>query len=488
MPITQAGRLLELSTPLAADFLLIKRLRAQEGLSQLFRYELEILHEETAHGNIPTPVDPASVLGQSMTVSVRQRDTTERHFNGICVDFTQGNRNNQYSKYRAELVPRAWLLTQRRQSRIFQQKTVIDILKAVFADLSVTYETQGRFLPRNYCVQYRETDWDFASRLMEEEGIYYYFEHTANSHNMILADSPQSHRDCPSKPRIPFIHNVSSNEASFVGAVYTWRVDSRVRTGQYTLWDSNFELPGKHLEANQVSRFSIGGNNALEFYDYPGDYAKRFDGVDPGGGERSGDLQKIFDDNRRTVEIRQQELDVAYKNIFGSSDCCAMKAGHKFELFEHPTNSSNGNHVLVSVHTEAVQSPTYRADGEGEMVANSYTVNFSCIPHGGTKNAPFRPLRQTSKPVLNGSQTAFVVGPPGQEIFTDKYGRVKVQFQWDRHGKVDSNSSCWMRVAQSWASKKWGTMFIPRIGMEVIISFLEGDPDQPIIIGCVYNA
>ena len=483
MSTTQEGRLLSLTTPLAQDFLLIKRIRAAEGISQLFRYELEMLHEETEVGSAATLVDPQQLLGQKMTVSVRQDDGAERFFNGICVDFTQGNRNESFSKYKAELVPQLWLLTQKTQSRIFQNMSVPEILQKVIEGFEYDDEIQGTFEPRNYCVQYRESDWDFASRLMEEEGIYYYFEHTAESHRLIIGNTPGSHRPCPTRPEIPFAEDISVDQEEWTGRVTSWRVANKVRAGKFTLRDYNFQLPTNSLEAVQMSRFNIGGNQEVEVYDHPGEYAKRFDGIDAGGGEQPSFLQKVFDDRTRTVGIRQEEIDVAYKSSPGASDCCAMTAGYRFQLTTHPVAANNRNHVLVSVRTEAVQTPSYLSD---DTVMNPYSVSFASIPQGEGQ-APFRPLRRTAKPIVHGSQTATVTGPAGEEIFVDKFGRVKVQFHWDREGRNDATSSCWLRVSTSIAGNKWGTMFIPRVGQEVIVDFIEGDPDQPIITGSVYN-
>lgn len=472
-----------MTTPLAQDFLLIKRIRAAEGISQLFRYELEMLHEETEVGSAATLIDPQQLLGQKMTVSVRQDDGAERFFNGICVDFTQGNRNEHFSKYKAELVPQLWLLTQKTQSRIFQNMSVPEILRKVIEGFEYDDEIQGTFEPRNYCVQYRESDWDFASRLMEEEGIYYYFEHTAESHRLIIGNTPGSHRPCPTKAEIPFAEDISVDQEEWAGRVTSWRVANKVRAGKFTLRDYNFQLPTNSLEAVQMSRFNIGGNQEVEVYDHPGEYAKRFDGIDAGGGEQPSVLQKVFDDRTRTVGIRQEEIDVAYKSSPGASDCCAMTAGYRFQLTTHPVAANNRNHVLVSVRTEAVQTPSYISD---DTVMNPYSVSFASIPQGEGQ-APFRPLRRTAKPIVHGSQTATVTGPAGEEIFVDKYGRVKVQFHWDREGRNDATSSCWLRVSTSIAGNKWGTMFIPRVGQEVIVTFMEGDPDQPIITGSVYN-
>jgi type VI secretion system secreted protein VgrG len=318
---------------------------------------------------------------------------------------------------------------------------------------------------------------------MEEEGIYYFFEHSDGSHKMIVANTPQSHTDCPTKKAVEFNAEVGYGE-DFKSAVETWYIDHNLRTGVYTLWDDKFELPGKNLEAQKPTRFSLGGNDQLEVYDYPGAYSKRFDGVSKSGGDQPADLQKIFEDNKRTVGIRMEEIDAQYKRINGTSDCASFTAGHRFELQKHPVKENNIQHVLVSVTHDLKQSPAYVTD---DVVTDGYRNQFVCMPHGGG-HAPFRPERITTKPFVRGGQTAFVVGPPGEEIFTDKYGRVKVQFHWDRDGKIDAESSCWVRVAQSWAYKQWGSMYIPRIGMEVVVDFLEGDPDQPIITGCVYNA
>ncbi len=485
MATTQEDRLLKLKTPLDQDVLLVEQLRADEGLNKLFQIDLEILHDHESEGSEPLVADTSKILGQQMTVIVNQEDKTSRFFNGICVRFEQGNRDDRFTHYRAVLVPRLWLLTQNIQSRIFQNISVPDIIKKVFEGFEVDYEIQGTFEPRNYCVQYRESDFDFASRLMEEEGIYYYFEHKDGSHRMIVGNTPQSHRECPVQSKLPFAL-VVGDEENWIPSIITWRVVHRLRTGMFTLWDHNFEYPSSSLNAEQSSRFNIGGNQDLEHYDYPGEYAKRFDGVDASGGDQAGKLQKVFDDRQRVAEIRQQEIDVAYKNIESSSDCCTLIAGYRFELTDHPVGENNAFHVLADVHTEASQNPSYIS---GEPVTNPYSLNISCIPYADSpKKAPFRPLRKTPKPIVQGTQTAYVVGQSGEEIFTDKYGRVKVQFHWDREGQNDAGSSCWLRVAQSWAGKRWGMMFIPRIGMEVIVDFLEGDPDRPIIVGCVYNA
>jgi type VI secretion system secreted protein VgrG len=475
---------LSIATPLGKDFLLLKRMKATEGLSEIFRIDVEMLHEETSEGFEATPVDAQRILGQSVSIAITQRDGNTRVFNGIVNQFSQGTRDNRFSYYYATIVPHHWILTQNVQSRIFQHITVPDILKKVFDGFEMIYEIQGTFHKRNYCVQYRESDFAFASRLMEEEGIYYYFEHAGGTHKMIVANTPQSHRACPGKSSVPCFVDVTRGAEDWVSSIATWRQDYQLQTGKVTLWDHNFELPHKHLEAEKKSRFNIGGNQELEIYEFPGGYARKYDGVDRTGGDRPADLQHIFEDNQKTVQIRIEELDSQHLTANGISDCASLTAGYRFALFNHPTRKLNANYVLTTVAHEAEQSPNYVAN---EEIAGAYGNSFQCIAHGAGAS-PFRPPQKTPKPTIQGSQTATVVGPPGEEIFTDKYGRVKVQFNWDRDSKFDPDSSCWIRVAKDLAGKKWGSMYIPRIGQEVIVDFMEGDPDQPIITGSVYNA
>jgi type VI secretion system secreted protein VgrG len=482
MATTQDGRLMSIATPLGKDYLLINRFTTTEGLSQLFSIDIELLHEETTVSFSPTVVDPSSLIGHSVTIFLSAADGSTREFSGMVNKFSQGNRDIRFSYYYISVVPHIWLLTQKSESRIFQQMSVPDILRKVFAGFQVKYEFQETYEPRNYCVQYRETDFDFASRLMEEEGIYYYFEHSGGTHQMIIGDTPQSHRDCPGKSTIPFFVNVGDQD-DFIGAVSSFLSDYKLQTGKVTLWDYNFELPTNRLDLEQPSRFTFGDNQNLEKYDYPGGYARKYDGIDKSGGEQAGELNKVFNDRQKTVKKMMESLDAQVTTATGNSDCCSITAGYRFTLSNHPNGELNKIYTIVTATHEAEQNPSYTSN---EGANDPYTNSFTCIAHGAG-HPGFRPLRKTPKPIVQGSQTAVVVGPSGEEIFTDKYGRVKVQFNWDREGKVDASSSCWVRVAQTWAGNKWGAMFIPRIGMEVLVHFLEGDPDQPIITGCVFN-
>ena len=317
---------------------------------------------------------------------------------------------------------------------------------------------------------------------MEEEGIAYYFEHTPQNEKMVLRDDFKSPEDCPSKSEIGIVNEDLTGEV-FESAIKEWKIDYKLQTGKKTLWDYHFQLPSKKLEAEKLSIFDAGQNKEMEVYNFPAGYARKYDDIDKSGGERS-DLVNVFQDNKKTAENEMRAHDVQYKNTSGASDCCTLTAGYRFQLKNHPNKDFNKQYVVLSAIHNAEQSPDYLV---GDVLPKAYENEFTCIQHGsGTPE--FCPPLKTPKPLIHGSQTAFVVGPAGEEIFTDKYGRVKVQFHWDREGKVDADSSCWLRVAQTWAGNKWGAMFIPRIGMEVIVNFMEGDPDQPIIVGCVYNA
>lgn len=480
---TQDDRVMNIRTPLGKDVLLLSSFKAEEEISRLFSITAELLHEGTVGGDVPHEIVPNTILGKAVAVEILQRDGTKRFFHGMVNRFEQRNREERFTHYQAEIVPQIWLLTQIAQSKIFQKKTVPEILQLVLKGFNASFQFQRTYEKRNYCVQYRETDFEFVSRLMEEEGIFYFFEHTDTTHKMIIGDVATVHPDCPNTHEFSFDLDQPSGD-DFVPLVREWVVNHRLQTGKITFWDHNFELPFNRLDATEPTRFPLEGKEKLEVYDYPGGYSRKFDGIDSGGSVQAGELNKVFADKDKAANLSMEAIDSRYKIISGVGECSSMTAGHAFNLVNHPLSSNNGKYVITSISHSATQSPDYASE---DVVLDPYDNAFNCIPVGA--NAPvFRPERITPKPLVTGSQTATVVGPPGEEIFTDKYGRVKVQFRWDRHGKMDSASSCWIRVAQSWAGNKWGTMFIPRIGMEAIVDFIEGDPDRPIITGCVYNA
>jgi len=479
---TQANRPLAITTPLGKDTLLLTGIQGDEAISELFLFQVELLAKRE------TKISFDAILGQSVTVELELLNGGKRYISGIVSRFGQGERDQTFTHYRAEIVPKLWLLTRKVRSRIFQHLAVPDILKKVLVGFGVQYRIVGSYEPRDYCVQYRESDFAFASRLMEEEGIYYFFRHDNGSHQMMVSDVPQ-HLDLPAQSTVEYEETFGGGKREDM-RIIAWEKLQELRSGKCTLWDHCFELPGKNLEAQKLildsvqvgkvtHKLKVAGNDQLEIYEYPGGYAQRFDGVDKGGGDRPADLQKIFKDNERTVKIRMEQEELPGLQIQGSSYCRHFLPGHKFTLSKH--FDADGEYLLTRVEHRAQLDGDYRSGGE---LPFTYENRFTCIPNA----LPFRPARVTQRPTISGIQTANVVGPPGEEIFVDKYGRVKVQFHWDREGKKNLDSSCWLRVAQPWAGKGWGAFFWPRVGNEVVVVFEEGDPDQPLIVGSVYNA
>jgi type VI secretion system secreted protein VgrG len=484
---TQENRPLLVHTPIGDDALLLVGFAGHEAISELFDFQLDLMAEDA------TKVKFEKLLGQKITVTLTLPDESTRYFSGFCNRMSQGGRSegDVFTYYRMEIVPQFWFLTKRVQSRIFQHLSVPDILKKVLDGLDVEYQIQGTFQPRDYCVQYRESDFNFASRLMEEEGIYYFFKHSADGHKMVVANTPQGHGIFDDPVQATIIYEEIFGGYRDENRILSWEKTQELRSGKYTLWDHCFEMPHQNLAAEvptledlQVGtvehKLKVGGNDKFEIYDYPGAYAQRFDGVSKGGGDQSGQLSNIFEDNQRTTKIRMEQETARGILIHGSSNCRHFVSGYKFTLDRH--FDADGDYLLTSVHhTARLTSADYRSGEGGEF---NYENTFTCIPF----LLPFLPRQVIVKPTVHGTQTAVVVGPAGEEIFTDKYSRVKVQFMWDRQGKKDADSSCWIRVGTLWAGKQWGVIHIPRIGQEVIVDFLEGDPDQPIIVGSVYNA
>jgi type VI secretion system secreted protein VgrG len=478
---TQAVRPLRVTTPLGPDALLLVGLSGHEAISRLFQFRLDTLAENQS------PVPFEQLLGQKVTVELGFPDEDVRYLSGICCRIGQAGRDQTFTAYHLEIVPQLWFLTRIAQSRIFQQVPVPEILAQVFKGLDVQLQLAGSYEPRDYCVQYRETDFNFASRLMEEEGIFYFFRHSARGHTLVVADSPGSFPELPEPLIFDEAFTGGNRDEERIGS---WEKVQELRSGKVTLWDHCFELPHKHLEADKIimdsvaagtvtHKLKIGNSDKLELYDYPGEYAQRFDGVNPGGGDRPADVQKILTDNQRTVELRMQEEEAAGLMIRGAGNVRTLCSGSTFTLQRH--FDADGLYLLTGVEHAARLTADYRS---GDPDPYHYSSSFTCLPAA----LPYRPARATPRPFVQGTQTAVVVGPPGEEIFTDKYSRVKVQFHWDRQGKNDASSSCWIRVGTPWAGRNWGMIHIPRIGQEVIVAFEEGDPDRPIIVGSVYNA
>jgi type VI secretion system secreted protein VgrG len=452
MNYTQEKRLIGISTPLGDDVLLLRSMQGREGISRIFRFELELLSE---NGSISFD----DLIGKNATVRIMLPDGDQRYWNGHIVRFSQGGSDHRLAAYHAVMAPWLWFLTRTADCRIFQNQTAPDIIRRIFQDLGFhDFELRltRTFPEREYCVQYRETDFNFVSRLMEEEGIFYFFEHSKNKHTLILADDFNAHKPCPAQDSARC--QLTGGSTLEDDVVTEWEMVREFRPDSYTITDYNFETPSASLLA------SVKGKGGYEIYDYPGIYLKRSDG-------------------ERLVRIRHEEQQTPVTVTRGSGNCRSFAAGYRFNLKDHYRGEMNAPWVLTAVDHMATQGIDY-ATGDSTEAELTYTNNFECIPHG----IPFRPSRLTPKPVVQGCQTAVTVGPGGEEIYTDKYGRVKVQFHWDREGKQNENSSCWIRVSQPWAGKGFGGLAIPRIGQEVVVDFLEGDPDRPIIIGRVYNA
>jgi type VI secretion system secreted protein VgrG len=478
---TQANRQIAVTTPLGKDVLLLTGFQGHEAISQLFNFQLDLVAENGSE------ISFDRILGQEVTVEMRLAKEEKRYFNGIVKRFSQGARDEVFTHFHAELVPKFWLLAKKVRSRIFQHISVPSILHELFSELDVTYELSETYHPRDYCVQYRESDFDFASRLMEEEGIYYFFKHGDASHEMVVTDMASRHPSVSGQTNI--IYEEISGGMRQDMRIMGWEKTQELRSDEYSLWDHSFELPGKNLEAQSKSidsvavgevghKLRVSGNDQLKIYDYPGGYAQRFSGIDRNGGAQPQVLRNVFPDSERTVRIRMEQEVVGSLQITGRSNCGHFVAGYKFTLERH--FDANDRYLLTWVEHDAALDGGYRSS---QASAFRYENRFTCIPVA----LPYRPQRVTHKPVIPGVQTATVVGPSGEKIFCDKYGRVKVQFHWDREGKKDADSSCWIRVSQPWGGKDWGGMFIPHVGQEVVVSFEEGDPDRPLITGRVYN-
>jgi type VI secretion system secreted protein VgrG len=457
MPYTQAHRLISITTPLGKDALMLQNLSGHEGISRLFSFSVDLLSEN--HN-----VAYKDIVGKQVTLSVHLPGSDQRYWNGFVNRFATVGGDNRFTYYRAEIVPWVWFLTRTADCQIFQQKTIPEIIKKVFQDhgfQDFQDRTQASYPQREYVVQYRETAFNFVSRLMEECGIFYFFEHDDSSHKLIFADKPQVHKNCPIQYKVRFNYTPGSTMLK-EDIVQSWGAEQELRPGKYALTDYNFQTPKTSLMANVQTVAEIGGNTKYEIYDYPGIHTKKSEG-----------------DN--VAKVRMEEEEAVHYLITGTSNCRTFASGYKIHLDEHPRRDQNGDYLLTEVSHSASIGDSY--SGSGGESQDTYSNHFTCIP----ASVPYRPQRLTPRPFVQGPQTAVVVGKSGEEIYPDKYGRVKVQFFWDRLGKKDENSSCWVRVSQPWAGKNWGAINIPRIGQEVIVEFLEGDPDRPIITGRVYN-
>ncbi len=464
------------------DGLAITAFRGTETLSRLFRHTCEL---SVPHAS---PLEFGKLLGKAVVVSVYQEADQWRYVRGLFCRVSEIGRNDRFALYEGELVPRLWLLTRNRRSRLFQHQTTEEVLREVIGqvyDVGDAFKLQGTYHPRNICAQYHESDFDFASRLMEEEGWYYYFTYTEDGDGIVISDNPRGHVPVPVSADLEFD---AAGGAFDGGRVLRWTKTQALRTASFTLTDHSFEMPPNTLEAVELLSEPItagtvthpvlaDGDPSFDATAHPGGYVKWRDGIAPGGAERPDDLKHVFDDNARLARVRAEEEISGAVEIAGTGTCSQLTPGHTFTLTGHP--DADGEYLITGVRHAgqfgSAMSGTTRSD---------YSNSFTCIPAGVT----FRPPRETGKPSIHGTQTALVVGSDGAEIEPDKYGRVKVWFRWDPAGPRGLDTSCWVRVATPWAGKQWGMIHIPRVGDEVVVAFENGDPDRPLIVGSLWNA
>jgi type VI secretion system secreted protein VgrG len=458
--LNQASHAAALKTPLGDNVLALKSFSGSEGLSEPFEIQIEALSKQEN-------VDFDKALGQACTVKLKTYEQKQRFFCGILTQaqWTGSSLGDDQTYFRYRLVLRPWfsLLAHRANCRIFLDKNVNDIIQQVFTDAGFSsgtdfkFRTTGNYDKIKYCVQYRETDFAFASRLMEQYGIYYYFEHQDGQHTMVMADSRASHSAVKDLSQVKF-HLQTDAYLRVEQQIDSWISDRRFSTGKIEYNDYDYLKPPKQLRASKEASENY-TRSRFEIYDYPGKYEEQ-------------------DKGKQFAQFRLEAEQAQDRRRHATGDAPSLFAGGLVTLDKHPTSAENKEYLIVRAghHYEA------QLYGTGLSGSAGYSGHYEFQP----SDRPFRSLPLTPKPRICGIQTAKVVakkGEDGEEISTDEHGHIWVQFYWDR----EPQKSCPIRVSQSWASKQWGEQFIPRIGMEVVIEFLEGDPDRPLVTGCVYN-
>jgi type VI secretion system secreted protein VgrG len=461
MALQQATRLLQVKTPLGDNKLVLTSLSGAEYISDLFRFELELIGDDIQ-------IRSEDVIGKDFGFSLEKKSGERDHYHGIVSEFAvSGTDRKGRSSFRATVVPWFWLLTQTTDCRIFQEKTVPEIVEQVFQDLGHSdFENrlQKSYETLEYCVQYRETDFDFVSRLLEREGIFYFFERSENKHLLVLADSASSYEKSEEfEVELPPDHS----SIAIKDHLTEWEHRFAFHSGGASHTDYNFKTPKTSLRVETTSINTQKNNDSSKYqlYDvYPGEHLTSAEGVD-------------------RLSVRMEETEVCQDVVNAAGFCKTFRPAQTFKVTEHHTESEIGKTYVITRIEHTAHEPLAYETGADDAVG-IYSNTFTCIPD----STVFRPKRKTPLPRVTGVQTAVVVGPAGDEIYTDEYGRVKVQFHWDREGKLDENSSRWVRASHAMAGRQWGFMAIPRIGQEVVVEFLEGNPDRPLIVGSVYNA
>ncbi len=461
MKFTQANRFMRVETAAGPDAFLLRRLQATEAFSQLFTIDLDLLSYD---GNIRAE----DIIGSHMATFIGLHTNQPRKLNGFVKSFVYtGLEKRGLYGYKAELVPWLWFLDKRTNCRIFQNQTVQQIIEFVFSDLGFqdfNFSLIGTYPPVDYCVQYQESDFNFVSRLMEQEGLFYFFEHQDDKHILHIADNMAA---------ISFLdervieHSSGNRSKTFINS---WQHRFHYCSGAFAQTDYNFENANLSLLTETLTSIKLNNNSALEKFEFPGNY---------------GDSQR----GQNLTRIRMQQEEAGYQVVSATSNVPHLEVGKKFKLLsdEAAADDKNNFSIIETRHTafEGSYLDERHSETDSKSESESFYVNqFICLP----EDVIYRPTQKTTKPRIDGVQTAMVVGKPGDEIYTDKYGRIKLQFYWDRYGQKNEASSCWVRVATPWAGSKWGTLNIPRVGQEVVVTFVNGDPDQPLVIGSVYNS
>ncbi|MDI3337741.1 type VI secretion system tip protein TssI/VgrG [Defluviimonas aestuarii] len=447
-------RVISASVPAFGEDVSFARMEGFDEVSRPFHFDLSLVSKNL-------DLKAADVLGTRATIVVS--GDPERHFDGFVSEFALADIRDDLAHYRLALVPWLWFLSLKTDNRIFQNQSVVDIVEAVFGDYpDADFEKRltGSYPPRVYCVQYGESDLDFVQRLLEHEGIFYFFEHENGAHRLILADDSTTLTPAAGAETLPFEPDsrISFEDGDFIT---TWLPVSRVQPGGFAQTDYDFIKPSSDLMSKTENPVGH-AQDASENYHYPGTYTEL----------ARGDTLSA---------LRLEELQASQRRIAAAGTARPLWSGRAFTLDLFPREAENDDYIVLRVDYELWDAQFRSGQVPGDF---GYSARFTVAP----KAIAYRPPRVTPKPVMKGPQTAVVVGPAGEEIFTDEYARVKVQFHWDRLGAKDENTTCMIRVSQTWAGAGWGFIQIPRIGQEVIVDFLEGDPDQPIITGRVYNA
>ncbi len=432
--------------------------QGDEGISEPFCYTLQLVRDDF-HDDLDEFIGlPAMLLFRS------DQGAVQRIVHGLVGAIDQGDTGRRFTHYQLRLVSWLYLLTLRRNCRVYQDMEVSEVVTAVFDAAAIPRDHYQFHLSRTYdkrscCVQYRESDYDFIARLLEHEGIFYYFEHGIKGHVMILGDDAAVHKTVPHSPTLTYSASTGT-DAGDDDNVFPFASGHVLQADTVVLRDYNFMKPRLNQEVRESGDRHQEGK--LEFFDYPGDYT-------------------LPEAGHRYARLRVQELARRSHVLHGGSKCRNLAAGYRFTLERHPRSDFNVDYVVSGVHVEATQPHVLEADAP--VAPATYTSNFNCLPARQT----CVPLRRTPKPRIDGVQTAIVTGPAGEEIYTDEYGRIKIQFHWDRQGGFDEHSSAWVRVAQSWAGARWGALFLPRVDQEVLVVFEEGDPDRPLVTGTLYH-